>query len=150
MDHTIVHFEIPADDPERAAKFYRELFGWEISRYEGSADGGPGMEYWMVRTVPTDAEGMPTRPGVNGGLMRRMAPGQTPVNYIGVADVDEFVRKAERLGAKIVVPKMPVPSMGWFSQLTDPEGNLFAIWQTDPKAADAGVAAGAGAGKAGR
>ncbi len=57
MDHTVVHFEIPADEPERAAKFYRELFGWEIQRWgnaatpEGSATG---TEYWMVRTVPTD------------------------------------------------------------------------------------------------
>jgi hypothetical protein len=149
MDHTIVHFEIPADQPERAAKFYRELFGWEISRYEGSADDREGFEYWMVRTVPTDAQGQPTRPGVNGGLMRRMMPGQTPVNYIGVANVDEFVRKAERLGAKVLMPKQPVPGMGWFAQLTDPEGNVFAIWQTDAKAEAVGRTATEQAGKAG-
>lgn len=150
MDHTIVHFEIPADQPERAAKFYRELFGWEISRYENSADDREGFEYWMVRTVPTDAEGQPTRPGVNGGLMRRMMPGQTPVNYIGVANVDEFVRKAERLGAKVLMSKQPVPGMGWFAQLTDPEGNVFAIWQTDAKAEAAGRTASEKVGKAGR
>jgi len=148
MDHTIVHFEIPADQPERAAKFYRGLFGWEISRFEGSSDEREGFEYWMVRTVPTDAEGKPTRPGVNGGLLRRMAPGQTPVNYISVPDVDEFVRKAERLGAKVMMPKQPVPAMGWFAQLTDPEGNVFAIWQTDPKAAPAKPAASEKAGQA--
>ena len=39
MDHTIVHFEIPADHPERATKFYRELFGWEIQKW--SSEGGP-------------------------------------------------------------------------------------------------------------
>jgi predicted enzyme related to lactoylglutathione lyase len=132
MDHTIVHFEIPADDPERAAKFYRQLFGWDIKKYEGTAAGG--MEYWMVQTVPTDANGMPIRPGVNGGLMRRMYSGQPPVNYIAVDDVDEFVRKAERLGAKVLVGKQPVPGMGWFAQFNDPEGNVFAIWQTDPSA----------------
>ena len=135
MDHTVVHFEIPADDPERAAKFYRELFGWEISRWEGSAGGGAGAEYWMVRTVPADAAGQPNRPGVNGGLMRRMFPGQTPVNYVGVASVDEFVRRAERLSAKVVVPKTPVPGMGWFAQLKDTEGNIFAVWQNDAAAA---------------
>jgi uncharacterized protein len=132
MDHTIVHFEIPADQPERAVKFYRELFGWDIKHYEGSAAGG--MDYWMVQTVPSDAEGHPTRPGVNGGLMRRMFPGQAPVNYIGVADVDEFVGKAERLGAKVLMGKHPVPGMGWFAQLNDTEGNVFAIWQTDANA----------------
>jgi|SRR5688572_20560754 len=139
MDHTIVHFEIPADQPERAAKFYRELFGWEINRFEGSSEGmeyrPEKFEYWMVKTVPTDAEGRPTRPGVNGGLMNRMFPGQVPVNYISVADVDEFVRKAERLGAKVLMGKSPVPGMGWFAQLNDTEGNVFAIWQTDSNAA---------------
>lgn len=148
MDHTIVHFEIPADQPERAAKFYRELFGWEINRWEGSADGGEGMDYWMVNTVPTNAEGMPTRPGVNGGLMRRMMPGQVPVNYIGVADLDKFVQNAERLGAKVLMPKSPVPDMGWFAQLADTEGNVFGIWQTDAKAGSAGQMAGKEAGNA--
>ena len=135
MDHTVVHFEIPADDPERAATFYRELFGWEISRWEGSAGGDQAAEYWMVRTVPTGAEGQPTRPGVNGGLMRRMFQGQAPVNYIGVASVEEFVGRAERLGAKVLVPRTPVPGMGWFAQLKDTEGNIFAVWQTDAAAA---------------
>src|SRR3972149_1518157 len=94
MDHTVVHFEIPADDPERAAKFYRELFGWEISKWGGPVGGGEGPEYWMVRTVPTDAAGQPTRPGVNGGLMRRMMPGQTPRHYNGVAGGHEGGRGA--------------------------------------------------------
>jgi predicted enzyme related to lactoylglutathione lyase len=138
MDHTIVHFEIPADQPARAAQFYRELFGWDISRFEGSSEGmeyrPEGFEYWMVKTVPTDAQGQPTRPGVNGGLMRRMFPGQAPVNYINVPNVDEFVRKAERLGAKVLMGKSPVPGMGWFAQLSDTEGNVFAIWETDANA----------------
>src|SRR2546428_11628547 len=76
MDHTVVHFEIPADDPERAAKFYRELFGWEISRWGNPAGAGEGPEYWMVRTVPTDAKGQPTRPGVNGGDTSPTLPDQ--------------------------------------------------------------------------
>lgn len=129
MDHTVVHFEIPADQPDRAAKFYRELFGWEFKHVGGPAD------YRLVQTVPTNAQGVAARPGVNGGLMRRMMPGQGPVNYIGVENVDEFARKAERLGAKVVVSKMPVPGMGWFAQLTDTEGNIFAIWQPDETAA---------------
>jgi uncharacterized protein len=150
MDHTIVHFELPADNPERAAKFYRELFGWEINRFEGSSDEREGFEYWMVKTVPTDADGRPARPGVNGGLMRRMYPGQAPVNYIAVDNVDEFGRRAERLGAKIMMAKTPVPGMGWFAQLTDPEGNVIAIWETDSSAGSASGAVGEGAGHAGR
>jgi predicted enzyme related to lactoylglutathione lyase len=131
MDHTVVHFEIPADNPERATKFYRELFGWEIEKF--ASDAGP--EYWLMHTVPVNAEGRPARPGVNGGVMRRMAPGQAPVNYISVEQVDDFVRKAERLGAKVLMAKTPVPGMGWFAQLHDTEGNVFAVWETDSKAA---------------
>jgi hypothetical protein len=135
MDHTIVHFEIPADQPERAAKFYREMFGWNINRWENPG----GMEYWMVETVETDAEGRPVRQGVNGGLMPRMYPNQPPVNYIAVENVDEAVAKAERLGAKVLMGKHPVPGMGWFAQLSDTEGNLFAVWQTDMAAGTAGA-----------
>jgi predicted enzyme related to lactoylglutathione lyase len=147
MDHTIVHFEIPADQPERAAKFYRELFGWNIDRYEGT---DVGMEYWTVGTVPTDDQGRPVRPGANGGLMPRMYPGQTPVNYIAVPSVDEFVAKAERLGAKVLMGKHPVPGMGWFAQLSDTLGNVFAIWETDPSAPAIAAAAGERAGETGR
>ena len=150
MDHTIVHFEIPADQPERAAKFYRELFGWEISKWEGSADQRDGFEYWMVRTVPTDEQGMPSRPGVNGGLMRRMYPGQAPVNYILVESVDDHVRRAEELGAKLMMGKTPVPGMGWFAQLTDPEGNVLAIWETDSHAGQTAAATSGEARNAGR
>jgi predicted enzyme related to lactoylglutathione lyase len=132
MDHTIVHFEIPADDPERAAQFYRDLFGWTINKFEGTAGGG--MEYWMVQTVPTDDGVMPIRPGANGGLMRRMYPGQQPVNYINVEKLDDFLQRAQRLGAKPLMEKTPVPGMGWFAQLKDPDGNVFAIWETDPAA----------------
>jgi predicted enzyme related to lactoylglutathione lyase len=66
--------------------------------------------------------------------MRRMMPDQVPVNYISVASVEDFTHKAEQLGAKVVVPKMPVPNMGWFAHLSDPEGNVFAIWEHDPHA----------------
>jgi predicted enzyme related to lactoylglutathione lyase len=130
-DHTIVHFEIPADNPERAAKFYRELFGWKFERWENPS----GIEYWMVETVPTDEKGAPVRPGVNGGMMPRMYPSQQPVNYISVESVDDAVAKAERLGAKVMMGKTAVPGMGWFAQLTDPEGNIIAVWETDMAAA---------------
>src|SRR2546425_10217911 len=96
MDHTVVHFEIPADDPERAAKFYRELFGWEISRWEGSAGGGAGAEYWMGRTVSTDAAGQPTRSGVNGGRLRPVFPGPPPRHSRGGAGGDRVRPAAGR------------------------------------------------------
>jgi uncharacterized protein len=148
MEHTIVHFEIPADQPERAAQFYRELFGWDIKQFEGAVAGG--MEYWTVKTVSTDARGRPTGSGVNGGLMRRMYPSQPPVNYINVESVDESVRRAEGLGATVLMGKTAVPGMGWFAQLTDTEGNVFAVWETSRTGAMSGAAAGDEAGNAER
>ena len=125
MDHTIVHFEIPADDTARAAAFYREVFGWEISMMPGP------HEYFGIRTTATDETGMPKGPGVNGGLMKRMHPGQVPTNYIHVADIDAHTRKVEAAGGEVIVPRMPVPGHGWFVQFKDPEGNVFALWQPD-------------------
>ena len=134
MANTIVHFEIPADDPEKLAAFYTGLFGWKITKMGGM----PGMEdvdYWGVETVPADEQGRPTEQGVNGGLMKRMMPEQKITNYISVSNVEEYTAKAVSLGATIIMPKMAVPHMGWFAQFVDPSGNVIAIWQEDPAAA---------------
>ena len=126
-----MHFEMAADDPEKLADFYRDVFGWKIEKMPMG-----GMDYWTLQTVPTDDKGMPTEPGgINGGLMKRQAPGQGPVNYINVESVDDYAAKAKAAGATVIVEKMPVPQMGWFAHLVDPQGNPFGIWQTDPAAA---------------
>ena len=122
VDHTIIHFEIPADDVEKLRKFYTKLFGWKIEKT-------PVIDYWMIETVPVDKKGMPIRPGVNGGMMKRQNPQHKPVNYIRVESIDEYTKKIEALGGKVVVPKMEVPGIGWWAQALDPEGNLFAILQ---------------------
>lgn len=131
MSHGVVHFEIPADDPDKLSSFYRDLFDWKIQKFPMEG----GQDYWMLSTVPTDEKGMPTEPGgINGGLTKRMNPGQLPINYVSVESVDDYVAKATKLGASVMLGKMPVPGMGWFAQLTDPQGNPFAIWQDDTSA----------------
>jgi predicted enzyme related to lactoylglutathione lyase len=124
MDHTIVHFEIPADDVEKLRKFYSALFGWKIERMPGP------VEYWGVATVPVNEKGMPQRPGVNGGMMKRQNPEHKPVNYIAVESVDEYVKKIEALGGRVIAPKMEVPGIGCGASALDPEGNQFAILQS--------------------
>jgi predicted enzyme related to lactoylglutathione lyase len=124
MDHTIVHFEIPADDVEKLRKFYSGLFGWKIEKMPGP------VEYWGIATVPVNEKGMPQRPGVNGGMMKRQNPEHKPVNYIAVESVDEYVKKIEALGGRVIVPKMEVPGIGWWALALDPEGNQFAILQS--------------------
>ena len=124
MDHTIVHFEIPANDVEKLRKFYSALFGWKIEKMPGP------MEYFGIQTVPIDNKGMPVRPGVNGGMMKKQNPEHKPVNYIAVESVDEYVKKITALGGKVIVPKMEVPGIGWWASALDPEGNQFAILQS--------------------
>src|SRR5205823_6905149 len=91
-----MHFEIPADNPERAVGFYAELFGWQFKKWDGP------MPYWLVTTGP-DSE-----PGINGGLMKRMGPppadGQAVNAYVctvGVTDLDARVSKAVGLGGTV-------------------------------------------------
>ena len=124
MDHTIVHFEIPADNVKKLRKFYSELFGWKIEKMPGP------VEYYGIETVPVNKKGMPERPGVNGGMMKKQNPEHKPINYIAVESVDEYVKKIEALGGKVIVPKMEVPEIGWWASALDPEGNQFAILQS--------------------
>ena len=121
MDHTIVHFEIPADDVEKLKKFYSGLFGWKIEKTAGP------VEYWMIETVPVDEKGNAVRPGVNGGIMKRQHPEHKPVNYVAVESIDDYLKKIEALGGKMIVSKMEVPGVGWWALALDPEGNQFAI-----------------------
>lgn len=124
VDHTIVHFEIPADDVQRLRSFYCRLFGWKIEKTPGP------VEYWSIETVPVDRTGVPIRPGVNGGMMKRQNPQHKPVNYILVESVDQYSKNIEALGGKIIVPKTEVPGVGWWALALDPEGNQFAILES--------------------
>ncbi len=128
-EEPVVHFEIYSDEHDKAARFYTSLFDW-------SANPLPGQDYQLIKAVDTDAKGMPAQPGINGGLMKR-PDGFNPrswVSYVGVESVDRTLERAQQLGAKVTRPKAPVPGMGWFAMLVDPEGNSFAIWQTDSNA----------------
>jgi hypothetical protein len=119
MVNTIVHFEIAADNIERANKFYNGLFGWKAEKMPGP------MEYWMFVTT-TNEKGEPTG---GGAIMQRQQPQQTITNYIGVDSVAEYSKKVESLGGKVKVPKTEVPEHGWFAICTDTENNTFALWE---------------------
>lgn len=124
---TIVHFEIPADQPERAKQFYAELFGWRIEKY-ADATKEP-MEYWTITT--TDQKG---DEALGGGMMRRQSPQQPITNYIDVPSIEEYSVKVKTLGGQVVVPKTAVPGMGYFALCLDTENNAFAIWEDDTNA----------------
>ncbi len=125
----VVHFEIHAEDPPRAVKFYTELFGWQFTSW-----GGPA-EYWLIKT------GEPGTPGIDGGLIKRRGPGPSGdvpvVGYVCTVDtpnVDNYTTKATQLGAQVVVPKMPIPGVGWLTYCKDTEDNIFGMMQADANA----------------
>ncbi len=131
MNHGVVHFEIVGDDPEKLASFYSNLFGWQIQKVPMD-----GMDYWTIETMPTDANGMVTEPGgINGGLTKKMSPDHRPVNYVWVESVADYVAKTKQLGGTVLMDKTPIPGMGYFAQLIDPQGNYFGLFQGDPTAA---------------
>jgi predicted enzyme related to lactoylglutathione lyase len=115
----VVHFEIPADHPERAAKFYTKVFGWKINKWEG------GMDYWLVTTGDSGT------PGIDGAIMQRSEMANTVVNSIDVPSVDDFLKKVTKNGGKVVTPKTPIPGVGYFAYCKDTEGNMFGIMQPD-------------------
>jgi predicted enzyme related to lactoylglutathione lyase len=134
MSNRIVHFEIHADDPERAADFYRSIFGWEITKWEGGQ-----MEYWMVMTAPKDSKEL----GINGGLLRRSKDCLAPVPQqavtafvctIIVDNIDETIKKLEAAGSICALPKMALAGMAWQAYYIDTEQNIFGIHQVDPNA----------------
>ena len=121
MDRTIVHFEIPANDPAKLSGFYSKLFGWTFEKFPGSG----AMEYWMIKTRVKDDS-----VGVNGGMPKKMDANQRPLNYVLVESVDDFSKKITKLGGKILMPKEEIPNMGWFAIAQDPEGNGFGIFES--------------------
>ena len=117
----VIHFEIPASDPERASAFYQKMFGWKIEKWPGPT------EYWLVNT---GAEGTP---GINGGLMKNTNV-KTTTNTVGVESVDKAIAAATKAGGKLVMPKTPIPGVGYFAYCEDTEGNLFGVMQADQNA----------------
>ena len=123
MSGKVVHFEIPADDVDRAKQFYQEAFGWQIQSM-------PEVDYNMVATSPTNDQGMPSEPGtINGGMMSRQDPVNKPVITIDVDDIDAALKKVGSLGGSTVVEKTPVMDMGFSAYFSDSEGNLMGLWQ---------------------
>jgi predicted enzyme related to lactoylglutathione lyase len=115
----VVHFDISADNPEELKKFYESVFGWKFDKWEGP------MEYWMIQT----GEG----PGIDGGMAKRDERTQD-INTIDVSNLDEYMKKVEENGAAIIVPKMPIPGVGWYAVFKDSEGNVFGMMQDDKTA----------------
>jgi predicted enzyme related to lactoylglutathione lyase len=118
----MIHFEIPADNVDRAVKFYADVFGWKAQKYAGSP-----TDY---RTVTTGDE---KEMGINGAIMAR-GQEKCVIDTIGVPDVDKFLKKITAAGGKALTKKMPVPGMGYFAYFQDTEGNKLGVFTVDMSA----------------
>jgi len=110
-------FEIPADDIDRARRFYSELFGWKIEKYPVPFKG----DYLLIKIGDGDS--------ISGGLMKRQNPKQKAINYIDVPSTDKYTVRVKNLGGKVIVPKTAAPGMGYFAVCLDTEDNAFGIWE---------------------
>jgi predicted enzyme related to lactoylglutathione lyase len=119
----VVHFELPADDPDRCAKFYADAFGWKVTKW-----GGP-TDYWLVET------GEAPEVGIDGGIGRRQDADDQITNTIDVADLDAAIAAVEAAGGRITNAKHAVQGVGWLAYATDTEGNPFGMMQNDESAA---------------
>ena len=128
----VVHFEIQTEKPERAAKFYRDVFGWTIEKWPGL-----DWDYWVIMTAEKDSK----EPGINGGLLLR--PAKTPPQECGtnayvctiqVKNFDETAKNIEAAGGVVAMPKFAIPKMAWQGYFLDTEGNTFGVHQPDENA----------------
>src|ERR1043166_4856751 len=102
MAGQVVHFEVPADDLDRASRFYSDAFGWRLRAM-------PGMDYTLVSTAETGPDGAPAEGGaINGGMLRRSAPVTAPVITIQVDDIDAALEAVQRLGGTVALGRQAV------------------------------------------
>ncbi|QDY90310.1 VOC family protein [Arthrobacter sp. UKPF54-2] len=118
----VVHFELPADDENRAREFYSSVFGWGFQVM-------PEMEYSLAMTTPMDEQGRPAVTGsINGGLFRR-GDLTAPVVTVDVEDIDAALEQIVAGGGSVHRGKMEVPGSGWNAYFKDTEGNVVGLWQ---------------------
>ncbi|MDQ0031353.1 VOC family protein [Arthrobacter bambusae] len=131
----VVHFEIPADDKERANSFYTGAFGWTLNPMQE-------MDYTIAITTPSDPQtGMPSAPGaINGALFPRSEELKTPVLTVDVEDIEAALGQIENAGGSVVKGKDAVPGMGYYAYFKDTEGNILGLWQTDSSAGSTSAA----------
>ncbi len=126
----VVHFEIQADDPKRAMKFYQNVFDWSFQEVID-------QKYWLIMTADKDSK----ERGIDGGLLPR--PAATPPQECGtnaytctiqVENFDVTAKKIEAAGGLVAMPKFAIPGMAWQGYFLDLEGNVFGVHQPDENA----------------
>lgn len=119
----VVHFHVPVSDMKRAKEFYVSIFGWDIEETGHS-------NYQKATTVAVDENCMPKEPGaINGALYLRESPEDSTEITIEVSSIEDYLKKVEEAGGKVVTPKTPVKDYGFYAEFSDTENNVVGLWQ---------------------
>jgi uncharacterized protein len=120
--NSVVYFEIPVDEIDRAQEFYTRAFGWSMRRMEE-------LDYIAIITSSTEDGLTAKRGSINGGMQKRSNGVEHPVITIRVEDIDSTLAKIEELGGEQFISKMKVSDMGFTAYFKDTEGNILGLWQ---------------------
>jgi predicted enzyme related to lactoylglutathione lyase len=118
----VVHFDLSADNPERAVNFYKRVFNWKVEKWQGPSD------YWLMTT------GDENEPGITGGIAGRITPTDTTAVIFDVSSVDEFTEIIKECGGRIREAKKTITGVGYLVMCYDTDGNTFGIMQIDESA----------------
>ena len=128
--NSVVHFEMPYEDRERMAKFYRTAFDWHTQML-----GEEMGNYVLATTTETDESG-PKKPGaINGGFFPKRPdwPAQHPSVVIAVDDVQAAMKKVAEAGGRVIGDPMEIPGVGQYVAFFDSEGNRVSMLQPNPR-----------------
>ena len=128
----VVHFQMPAEDRDRMARFYEQAFGWQTQKL-GEEMGG----YTLATTTPNGPDGRPAASGaINGGFFARPAdgPGRGTHIVIAVQDVEGALRAVSQAGGTVTGQPEEIPGVGRFATFLDTEGNHVSMLQPNPPA----------------
>lgn len=118
----IVHFDLTAENIDRATKFYSDTFEWKFDKWDGP------MDYWFITTGPDD------KPGINGAISLASDDMPPIMNTIEVDDIDKTIENIKANGGEIVKDKAAIPGIGYYVQFKDTEGNVMGAIVSDPNA----------------
>jgi predicted enzyme related to lactoylglutathione lyase len=118
----VVHFEVPTTDLAASRKFYENVLGWKLTKWEGP------MEYWLVST------GDPAVPGIDGALGGAANEFHATVNTVDVENLDETLQKVEANDGQVIMPRSEIPGVGWLAYVKEPGGAVMGLMQAMPGA----------------
>jgi predicted enzyme related to lactoylglutathione lyase len=118
----VIHFEVSADDPKRAVRFYEQALGWKIEEYPGG-----GVDYWLASTGPVGS------PGIDGAIQGRSVPGESTVNTVSVDKLEASIDAVRKAGGTVTGEIMEIPNIGRVVYATDTEGNRFGMLEALPR-----------------